>query len=257
MTLHLGRDKAVYVRQDRLYIRTDLDPDELRAKLRQWEPWRHEIHFSNGVKTTDLKTATPFARFPLSKWFIFTKHLGRDFTGGRALDIGFNCGYNALYLCQEYDMDVVGIDVSPRHVKVAEFLRSLTGLQRLSFELNDANTYRADAPFDLVLHFGTLYHLRHPFLSLENTAHNLKPGGMLALETQTYNDDDRRNTCLFVADEHMGDSSNWWMLGQNAIIGMLRACGLVDVQVVFSWTKPEVLGGAEFARTCFVARKPA
>ncbi len=51
--------------------------------------------------------------------------------------------------------------------------------------------------------------------------------------------------------------SNWWVLGKNAVIGMLEACGLTDVKVVFSWSNPEVLGGTQFERTCFYARKPS
>lgn len=243
-----------------MHIRTDMGAPDLYQHLKQWEPWRHEIHFSNGVKTTDLETTTPLQKFPLSKWFVFKNFVApEDLRGGRALDIGSNCGYNALYLRDEYMMEVVGIDVEPRHVEVAEFLLALTGLDRVRFELNDANHYRSAEPFDLVLHFGTLYHLRHPFLSLENSAHNLKPGGILALETQTYLDgqDGSESTCLFLPGRHMGESSNWWVLGKNAVVGMLEACGLTDVKVVFSWSNPEVLGGSQFERTCFYARKPS
>lgn len=168
-------DSRVTLDQGELHIRTDLKRHELLDQLRQWEPWRHEIHFSNGVKTSDLKTTEPFAKYP-SKWWQFEPLIPTEaIRGGKALDIGFNRGYHSILLRSKYDMEVTGIDVVERHRQVAEFLRDLARLDGISFEMGDATFYRRPEYYDLILHLGTLYHLRHPFLSLENAAQACAP----------------------------------------------------------------------------------
>ena len=47
---------------------TSLSPDELREKLRKWEPWMIRIDFTNGVSTSECKQLTPFAEYPLGKF---------------------------------------------------------------------------------------------------------------------------------------------------------------------------------------------
>lgn len=248
-------DSRVTLEQGNLHIRTDLERSELLDHLRQWEPWRHEIHFSNGAKTTDLRTMEPFAKRPSKLWQFEPRIPAEAIRGGKALDIGFNAGYHSILLRSKYGMEVTGIDVSERHLQMAEFLRDLAQLDGISFEIGDANFYHRAEYYDLILHLGTLYHLRHPFLSLENAAASLRPGGFLAVETLTFNAQDDGTLCKFFPRGYAGDPSNWWALGIQAVCGMLEACGLSDVQIIKEWTN-EKLAATGMSRTTLLASKP-
>ena len=249
-------DSRVVLEGGELRIHTDLGRDELLDRLRRWEPWRHEIHFSNGVKTSDLQTAQPFTRHP-SKWWHFERFIPDEaIRGGKALDVGFNAGYHSILLRSEYGMEVTGIDVSERHREVAEFLRDQARLDKISFEIGDATHHRRPEYYDLILHLGTLYHLRHPFLSLENMAASLRPGGFLAVETLTFHSEEDGALCKFFGRGYAGDESNWWALGIQAVCGMLEACGLSDVRVIKEWAN-EKIAATGMSRTTFLARKPA
>ncbi len=244
----------VTVEGGRFLIRTELAPDVLLGRLRAVEPWRHEIHFSNGVKTTDVATAEPFTGLP-SKWGLFEPYVpAESIRGGRALDIGFNAGHHSLLLRTEYDMEVTGIDFDERQFRAAEVLREAAGLDGITFRTEDATLHRRPDHYDLVLHLGTLYHLKHPFVSLENTAASLRPGGFLALETLTLDADDP-DLCQFFPRGYAGDNSNWWALGVGAVRGMLETCGLSGVAVVREWAN-EALAATGMSRTAFVARRP-
>jgi hypothetical protein len=56
------------VKKGVLTLPTSLSPDELREKLRKWEPWMIRIDFTNGVSTSECKQLTPFAEYPLGKF---------------------------------------------------------------------------------------------------------------------------------------------------------------------------------------------
>ena len=72
-------------------------------------------------------------------------------------------------------MDVLGIDDHPRNLEVANFLRNVSGLDRIRFLHADANSFRNDETYDLVVHFGTLDHLKHPMQALEHVAAMFHP----------------------------------------------------------------------------------
>lgn len=252
-----------------VHIQTDLEQDQLLDQLRQWEPWRHEINFSNGVKTNSpwVKTIEPYTNRPIKFWLWEPLIPAEAIRGGKALDVGSYDGCQSLLLRSKYDMEVTGIEVFEQWRDAAEFLRDQAQLDKISFELGDATFHRRPKYYDLVLHSGTLYHMRHPFLSLENSAASLRPGGFLALETLTLHSEALRSEgdgtlCRFFPRDYIGDPTNWWAFGLQAVCGMLEACGLSEVRVVtelgFTGLGSEKLGGtAEMSRTTFLARKPA
>lgn len=43
-----------------LTLQTSVAAEELRERLRPWEPWAIRVDFSNGVSTEDFKRRTPF-----------------------------------------------------------------------------------------------------------------------------------------------------------------------------------------------------
>jgi SAM-dependent methyltransferase len=243
-----------FERDETLVIPANLEVDTLRAKLADMRPyggWRHLIHFSNGVKTSDVEMAKPWSDRPLNK-IKMVQQAVPDFArpGGRALDIGCNCGYNSLWLANTYGMDVVGIEASESHAAVSRLLAQFSGLNRSTFKIADAETYLEPEAFDLVLHFGTLYHLRNPIRALEAASRNLKIGGVLALETQCHGQKGER-IARFVRGFN-GDPSNWWALGDGALSDILNFCGFGEPVEVFHWSSPALDG---MYRIIWVMRK--
>ena len=80
---------------------------------------------------------------------------------------------------------------------------------------------------------GTLDHLRHPLLALENAARMLRPGGYLALELQTLSRDDDGPLCRYVGDDT--STTCRWFIGKEALRGMLSDAGFDRMQIVLDW----------------------
>ncbi len=233
-----------------LYIETDLDPDQLRERLRAWAPWRYAIRFSNGVSTTEFEPGEFFVTGPLAKFRLFQDSLPDDLDGGRALDVGCNIGHNSLHLGRAYGMQVTGVDVSARNIEVARYLATIGGFDRVRFHLADANQFMSARRFDLILHLGTLLFLRDPFTALRNTVKMLRPGGCLALETQSYGDpEDDGTLCKFHLHTSPADrGAPWWSLGRSSVANMLRSAGCDRVEIVNEWQL-----ALHLYRTVFVA----
>ena len=233
---------------------TTLAPDELRDKLRQYEPWGHRIDFSNGVSTTELARRTPFAENALQKLMTVAQRIDFDgLRGGALLDVGCNSGYNAIHAAAHFGMRATGIDVSKRHIEVSRFLAGLAGVQP-DFLLASAETFTRIMAFDVVLHFGTLYHLPNPLLSLQTTFGNLKPGGWLALETQTYDDPADPNLCYFMHG-HNNDKTNFWAISEAVLSTYLEHIGFERPECLLRVSPPAL--GKHMNRVVLVARKPA
>ena len=142
-----------------LRIETTRDPEELTTQLTRFEPWGHRIDFSNGVSTTDLKRRTPFSENTVQKAALSLDRMSLDtMRGERLLDIGCNSGYNSIYAATQYGLVPTGIDVSRRHIEVSEMLSKMSDVEA-TFKLGNAETYLEEGQFQVVLHFGTLYHL--------------------------------------------------------------------------------------------------
>jgi SAM-dependent methyltransferase len=249
-----GNSSVGFERDESLVITTNLSPEELRTKLSEVKPyggWRHLIHFSNGVKTSDLETAKPWSDRPLNK-IKFVQRADAEFAkrGGRALDVGCNCGYNSLWLAHAYDMGVVGIEASASHIATSQLLAQWSGMNRTEFKLADAEIYIEAEAFDLVVHFGTLYHLRNPIRALEAASRNLKIGGVLALETTSHGEKGEMTARYFRGFN--GDPSNWWAIGDGALREIVTFCGFGEPLEVFKWTHPSLDG---MYRLIWVMRK--
>lgn len=228
-------------------------PEALSETLRQYEPWSIRIDFDNGVSTKDFQRRVPFAENPLQKITIAGQHLPIDeLRGGAVLDIGCASGYNSIYAATKWDMIPTGIDFNARHITVSKMLAEAAGVGA-TFLQDSAETFRRPRTFDLVLHFGTLYHLPNPFLALEVAFENLRPGGHLALETQVYEHPEDENLCYFM-HMHNNDSTNFWALSPSVLRRYLEMLGFGDVRTVLT-VRPAILE-EHMARTIMIARRP-
>lgn len=238
-----------------LKLKTDLNPAELKAKLDAWAPWGHRIDFDNGVSTRDCQRRRPFSENCLQKLELVSNEIPfGDLRDGRVLDVGCNSGYNSIACAVNYGMSAVGIDVTRRHVEVSSFLAQLAGATETSFRLADAETFEGEDPFDVVLHFGTLYHLPNPMRSLKTSYENLRPGGWLALETQLFDHPDDPNICYFM-NMLNDDPTNFWALSTKALNDILHLTGFAESKEVLR-VVPAGLEPAGMSRAIFVARRP-
>jgi 2-polyprenyl-3-methyl-5-hydroxy-6-metoxy-1,4-benzoquinol methylase len=236
-----------------LTLQTNLAPDALKEKLRRWEPWSIRVDFSNGVSTKELKRRTPFNQEPLHKFSVVEAVIPfAELSGGKMLDIGCNAGYNSIAAAAKYGLSSTGIDVVQRHIEISRFFSELAGVDA-QFHIASAETFSRPREFDVVLHFGTLYHLPNPVLSLRATFENLKPGGYLALETQIYDHPQDPNICYFMHMQH-NDPTNFWALSTHVLKKNLELIGFSDVrelEKIAVSTLPE-----HMTRITIVARKP-
>ena len=235
-------------------IDSSTEADELRRTLKAHEPWRHKIDFTGGISTADFQTFTPFNATPSRKIQLAERRAGSLAGHKRALDLGCNAGYNSLYLASRYGMQVLGVDHSGRHVQVAQELARLAGVPGCSFQQGDAETFRDAEGFDLIIHFGTLYHLKNPVRAIENALANLKPGGTLLIETQLQGLPWSRKAAFIHG--YRGDTSNWWALGERSVkdicaifgaraerIGRRHLTGFrLQTRAFFKVTKPAAAG---------------
>jgi tRNA (mo5U34)-methyltransferase len=239
---------------DFLTLHTPLSPDALREKLRLWEPWSHRVDFDNGVSTLDCARRASFSESPLSKF----RQAGSvipfaELAGGRLLDVGCNAGYNSINAASNYQISALGIDVIRRHIHAARFLAGLADVS-CEFELASAETFSRPGEFDVVLHFGTLYHLPNPLLSLWRSFENLKLGGYLALETQVYDHPQDPSICYFMFGQN-NDETNFWALSTPVLKKNLELIGFIDVQEVIRVALPNSSQWQHMARIIVVARK--
>ena len=72
-----------------LTLQTSVAAEELRDRLRPWEPSSIRVDFSNGVSTKDFKRRTPFDEHPLIKFSLVEAAIPfAEISAGRMLDLG-------------------------------------------------------------------------------------------------------------------------------------------------------------------------
>lgn len=98
--------------------------------------------------------------------------------------------------------------------------------------------------FDVVLYLGVLYHMRHPLLALERLAQVTRHLAVIETEAVCLPRLESHAWCeFFETDELAGDPSNWWAPNAKALVGLCRAAGFRQVDVLVA---PDV-GGGRFA----------
>lgn len=236
------------------WIVEGVDRDTAADFLARHQPWRMELKFDGGPKAGDYQMYQPFNPVPLNKLRLILEHIPQQIlTGARVLDIGFNVGYNSLYLASTFNCQVTGIDVVQKHKTVADELAALLGTQG-EFLLVSAEDYEKPREFDLILHLGTLYHLANPVRSIERCVRSLKNGGWFALETICYRGSEDRNLCRWIHG-YAGDRSNYWALGEGTIEEIANYCGIAELKLVFEAWPP--MYKREMSRAIWVGRRSA
>jgi len=235
---------------DGQWIISGVQEAEARDFLEHYSPWRMLIQFKNGPSSDEYETFEPFNRTPLLKLENILEHISFLPENPVVLDVGFNCGYNSIYMAEKYKAKCVGVEAQEKHKRVAQEIAKMSNVEA-QFVIGNAEEYYKPEFFDLVLHLGTLYHLKNPIKSLENTAKSLKNGGWFALETLRFADSDPY-LCKWINGLN-GDFTNFWALGQRVIEEALSMEG-VRLNTVVKDISPKGFP-EEYRRTIWIGKK--
>jgi tRNA (mo5U34)-methyltransferase len=205
-----------------------VDVDALRAEVAAIQ-WWHTIDLGRGVVTPG-RDETP-ARLPLL-------HLSPSLAGRTVLDIGAWDGFYS-FACERLGAErvVAADDFAWRHLGTGrrgfDCARAAlsSSVEDIEIDVLDLAPERVRGRYDLVLFLGVLYHMRDPLLALEHVAS--VTGEQLILETHVDLLATRRPAAAFYPDRELyGDETNWWGPNLPALLGMLRAVGFTQCDVV-------------------------
>ncbi len=168
--------------------------------------WHQRFELAPGVWTPGVS--------PIS-WMSNVAELPVDLTGSTVLDVGTTNAGTAFELERRGAERVVAVDIFDSDWfgvrALTEFLESKVEYVRCTvYELAE----RFADPFDLVIFWGVLYHLRHPLLALDNV--RAVTGGLASLETAVCDGQlprrhrGQRLARFYRRDELSGDGSNWF-----------------------------------------------
>jgi tRNA (mo5U34)-methyltransferase len=186
--------------------------------------WHHSIDFGGGIIS---KGNGPIACLQKQADIYFDGTI----SGKSFLDIGCWDGFNSIEASRRGAARVLATD----HFAWSDQCWG----DRRAFELARANTDPSievkdiDLPglspeavgtFDTVLFAGVFYHLRHPFLALENLTKLAKE--WFIVETHLDAIDIAKPAMIFYpTTELANDHTNWWGPNPQCVIAMLKDCG--------------------------------
>jgi sarcosine/dimethylglycine N-methyltransferase len=101
------------------------------------------------------------------------------------LDVGCGIGGPSRYLADQYGCSVVGVDLLPLRVDIAEQLAALTGAERVSYRVADAIALDFDdASFVQVWMLDVSMHIRDKRALFNEIARVLRPDGLMVMHEQ-------------------------------------------------------------------------
>ncbi len=192
---------------------------DIMGKLKEVGPWAYDMKVTDKIRT---KQITPGVIDPEKMWGHIKSNIPEDLTGQTVLDIGCNCGFFSFEMKKRNAKKVVGIDFKP-FIKQAKLLSEIYGID---VDFREMSVYDIDfdlGQFDIVLFFGVLYHLKHPFLAIEKISDITNK--LLILETEILKNVKDKDKMLFIEHTYHNDGTNWWIPGKESVRGMLRSSG--------------------------------
>jgi ubiquinone/menaquinone biosynthesis C-methylase UbiE len=139
-------------------------------------PHIHREHYI--YRDCPALTALHATRTAASMAEFFLAHLR---PGMRVLDCGCGPGSITVGLAEHVAPgEVIGIDIDPTHIALAQTRAADAGLSNVRFETADMYTLPfANAAFDAVFCHAVLAHLRHPSQALSEIRRVLQPEGVV------------------------------------------------------------------------------
>lgn len=140
--------------------------------IRSFPSWHYDFEL-DGHHTNPGKAA--WQEFRVAHFMEpITRRYGGSLAGKRVLDLGCNAGFFALKAVEAGCDFVLGIDAREMHVAQSNLVFETLGVDAARYRFEQANfldyDYARDAPFDVVLCLGVLYHVNKPIELLETIA---------------------------------------------------------------------------------------
>ena len=99
----------------------------------------------------------------------------------RILDLGCGTGWTSMFFAHA-GYEVVGVDIAPEMIRVANEQRDAAELANLSFVVSDYEALAFRDEFDAVVFFDSLHHADDEALAVRRAFAALKPGGIFLAE---------------------------------------------------------------------------
>ena len=156
----------------------------------------------------------------------------RPQTGARVLDVATGPGYVAAAFA-EAGCEVVGLDLTPAPLELAERMREERGLSNLRFQLGDAEHLPFPEPtFDIVVSRYALHHCEDPQCILAEMARVCRLQGNVVIQDLIVSEFPARGAYQNHF-EQLRDTSHTRALPLTELLALFTTCGL-EVEQVFT-----------------------
>lgn len=157
----------------------------------------------------------------------------RPRAGARVLDVATGPGYVAAAFA-EAGCEVVGIDLTPAPLALAEKMRDQRGLTNLSFQLGDAEHLPFDEQtFEIVVSRFALHHCEDPRIVLNEMARVCQLQGLVVVQDLVASEFPARSA-YHNHFEQIRDTSHTRALPISEHLAIFTACGLEVEEVITS-----------------------
>jgi ubiquinone/menaquinone biosynthesis C-methylase UbiE len=151
--------------------------------------------------------------------------------GARVLDVATGPGYVAAAFAQA-GCDVVGLDLTPTPLELAEQMRKERGLSNLRFQQGDAEQVPfAEQTFAIVVSRYALHHCEDPQRILAEMARVCQLQGTVAIQDLIVSEFPAR-AAYQNQFEHLRDTSHTSSLPLSELLALFTACGLEVEKVI-------------------------
>ena len=219
--------------------RTSWTPARVRRRVRELDPWYHDLDLGHGIRTAPHH---PLGDFLDRLWAQVRRFVPKDMSGATVLDVGCNAGYYTQRF-HERGARVLGVDHDERYLRQARFAAAVRGYDIEYRRLDVYDLDRLDRTFDYVLFMGVLYHLRYPLYALDKVVRLPRrrlivqsmtrgvPGDMpvpedALIDERAIFEHPRFPALYFVEHRYAGDPTNWWIPNEAGLAAMLRSTGV-------------------------------
>lgn len=198
-----------------------ISEEGLTALLKRFMPWRKGPYQLFGV-TIDTEWRSD------AKWERMRPYLP-SLQDKLILDVGCGNGYHLWRMLPEAPRMLVGVDPTVLFLEQFHVFKQYLITQPIHILPIGLEQLPATGIYDIVFCMGVLYHRRDPIQALLDLKQQLKPNGVLVLETLIVPGDE--NTCLIPQQTYAKMSNVWFIPSTKQLIRYLHRVGFKRIEV--------------------------